>query len=150
MQGMDGRMVLVDKNKVIKKLKKYLDEDYLDGYKLWNDIESLPVCEDAISKRALIDEILEDGNGAVLSYPAGIYEDELVENIEKQMIEYFIAVVNYMPPVKPERPTGEWVRTKNPIGETIVVCSNCGKIRQQGYDNFCGFCGADMRGEEND
>ena len=49
-----------------------------------------------------------------------------------------------------ERPKGKWIRTTNPIGETIVVCSNCRKIRQQGYDDFCGFCGADMKGEEDD
>ena len=50
--------------------------------------------------------------------------------------------------VREQRPKGEWVRTKNPIGETIVVCSNCRKIRQQGYDDFCGSCGADMRGDK--
>ena len=60
--------------------------------------------DELISKQALIDEILEDGNGAVLSYPTGMYEDELVEHIEEQMIEYFIKVVNYMPPVEPKRP----------------------------------------------
>lgn len=101
-------------------MSKYIDKDKVLEYiifkvvgkditcrELTRGIESLPtieVSDDAISRQALIDEVLEDGNGAVLSYPTGMYEDELVECIEKQMIEYFIKVVNYMSPVEPKRP----------------------------------------------
>lgn len=56
--------------------------------------------------------------------------------------------IKSLPPVESKRSTGEWIRATNPIGETIVTCSECGKIRQQGYDNFCGACGADMRSEK--
>lgn len=101
-------------------MNKYIDKDKVLEYiifgvvgkditcgELKRGIESLPtieVSDDAISRQALIDEILEDGNGAVLTYPTGVYEDELVEHIERQMIEYFIEVVNYMSPVEPKQP----------------------------------------------
>lgn len=59
------------------------------------------------------------------------------------------ALKDEYPPIEPKLPKGEWVRATNPIGETIVVCSHCGKIRQQGYDDFCGACGTDMRGDKD-
>lgn len=39
---------------------------------------------------------------------------------------------------------GRWIRTHNPIGQQITVCSVCGKIMQQAYPNYCGNCGASM------
>ena len=78
---------------------------------------------------------------------------EEVGRIKPRNKEHYKAIAEFMNMITNSetintRPKGEWVRTKNPIGETIVVCSNCRKIRQQGYDDFCGFCGADMRGDK--
>lgn len=42
-----------------------------------------------------------------------------------------------------ELPKGEW-KYGNGNGE----CPFCGRERQYGWDNFCGFCGADMRGDK--
>ena len=49
--------------------------------------------------------------------------------------------------IEPERKKGNWIDTGS--GQE---CSECHEI-QYGYDNFryfCAFCGADMRGEQND
>lgn len=85
--------------------------------------------EDCISRQALIDEILEDGNGAVLSYPTGMYEDDLVGRIEKQMIKHFIGVIGRAPTVESKRPKGEWVFSPKDAIDlmfTLPKCSKCG------------------------
>lgn len=43
-----------------------------------------------------------------------------------------------------ERPRGKWI-----YGNGNGECPFCGHERQLGWDNFCGFCGADMRGERS-
>ena len=42
-----------------------------------------------------------------------------------------------------KRPQGEWQ-----LYGMIYYCSNCGKDCEQGGNNYCGQCGADMRGDE--
>ena len=82
--------------------------------------------KDCISRQALIDEILEDGNGAVLSYPTGMYEDELVELIEKQMIQHFIGVIEYAPPVEPKIYGNEHNCIMTLFGECSYSETGCG------------------------
>lgn len=43
-----------------------------------------------------------------------------------------------------ERPQGKWK-----LHGMIYYCSVCGHDYEQGGNNFCGNCGADMRGEED-
>lgn len=45
-------------------------------------------------------------------------------------------------PIVEERKKGKW-KYGNGNGE----CPFCGRERPLSWDNFCGFCGADMRGE---
>ena len=45
-------------------------------------------------------------------------------------------------PVYPVRPQGEWQ-----LHGMIYYCSECGHECGESSDNFCGNCGADMRGE---
>ena len=45
---------------------------------------------------------------------------------------------------KEERPQGEWQ-----LHGMIYYCSECGHECGESGDNFCGNCGADMRGENN-
>lgn len=40
-----------------------------------------------------------------------------------------------------DRPSGEWIIRENGNNE----CSLCGHERQDGWDYFCGYCGAKMR-----
>jgi hypothetical protein len=42
------------------------------------------------------------------------------------------------------RPKGEWK-----LHGMIWYCSNCGKDCEQGGNNFCGNCGAKMKGGQN-
>ena len=44
---------------------------------------------------------------------------------------------------KPKRPHGEWK-----LHGMIWYCSNCGKDCEQGGNDFCGQCGAYMRGKK--
>ena len=56
--------------------------------------------------------------------------------------EQVLEIINKQPIVK-ERKKGKW-KYGNGNGE----CPFCGHERPLGWDNFCGFCGADMRGEK--
>ena len=71
-------------------------------------------------------------------------KEELSRAVTADIITLIIAC---QPTIEPERKKGKWVDTGS--GEQ---CSVCGEI-QYGYDNYrfyCGFCGADMRGERDD
>ena len=48
------------------------------------------------------------------------------------------------------RPKGKWEYVDYGNGLGNYHCSECHNIKQQMYHNFCGNCGADMRGEDND
>lgn len=41
-------------------------------------------------------------------------------------------------------PKGEWVRNIH----DKTICSRCGAEKEQGYDEYCSHCGADMRKEQ--
>lgn len=45
---------------------------------------------------------------------------------------------------KADRPQGDWVIKANGNNE----CSICGREKQDGWINFCGFCGAKMKGSK--
>ena len=49
------------------------------------------------------------------------------------------AVANGTPLTK-----GEWVRNIH----DKTICSRCGAEKEQGYDEYCSHCGADMRKEQ--
>ena len=44
---------------------------------------------------------------------------------------------------------GKWIRTDKSMGvETAYACSECGYlVRESDRTNYCGDCGADMRGD---
>lgn len=56
------------------------------------------------------------------------------------------AVINDAPSVIPKPKEGEWIVKANGNNE----CSICGREKQEGWINFCGFCGARMRGQRNE
>lgn len=113
------------------------------------ELQALPAKpNDSISRQALIDEVLDDGNGAVLSYTAGMDEDELVERIEKQMIKHFISVIEHAPTVESNRPKGEWIKRSSVGNWECSLCGNDIITSEQKLANYkyCPNCGADMRG----
>ena len=52
-----------------------------------------------------------------------------------------------LPPAEPKR--GKWVLVCDNNGMHFI-CDKCGAWRYYQEQNFCGECGADMRGERND
>ena len=46
-----------------------------------------------------------------------------------------------------ERPQGKWVEKEETPASVSYYCSNC-ECAGLGVENFCSWCGADMRGEE--
>lgn len=50
----------------------------------------------------------------------------------------------------PERPQGEWIFNTTWQDYECNNCHNWVRKRQGELPNFCGNCGADMRGKEND
>lgn len=56
--------------------------------------------------------------------------------------DYIIREIVNAPTIE-ERPTGEWI-----LQGMIYYCSNCGHDCGESGDNFCGNCGAKMKGEE--
>ena len=56
----------------------------------------------------------------------------------------FIKVIESLPSAEK---TGSWIRTKNPLGEEITICSKCGTIIKQGYLDYCAKCGCRMVGD---
>lgn len=124
-------------------------DDLIEAYE---NIQNETKPDDSISRQTLINEVLEDGNGAVLSYTKGMDEDELVERIEKQMIDHFIGIIKYAPPAKPKQPKGKWIDRNG-----WAYCSNCGKAAvpqnngceiEPCHTPFCPWCNSDMRGNE--
>ena len=64
-----------------------------------------------------------------------------------------IGVIDEQPTIEPERKKGRWIKGgEQPYFRKhfdIVVCSKCNKRGEHRW-NFCPYCGADMRGEEDD
>lgn len=76
------------------------------------------------------------------------------DNLQAYFPKDFIEEINNAPTVNPERPifSEVWYHER-PQGEwklhgMIYYCSECGHDCEQGGNNFCGNCGADMRGEK--
>lgn len=82
--------------------------------------------------------------------------DEIKKDIENRLIhnecskEYSDGAMDTLSIVKLhgyDRPTGEW--KKDEWGN--ITCSTCGRdTRNPRYPFFCCYCGADMRGKENE
>ena len=72
-----------------------------------------------------------------------IEAEELVEHAEvncesKEFVRKLIDYVADTPTIEPERKKGKWIDLK---------CDQCGQV-DTSKPNFCPYCGADMRGEE--
>ena len=56
-------------------------------------------------------------------------------------LEFCISHLSTMPSVQPERKTGRWI--------VYYECPKCGEITKD-FTEYCLFCNADMRGEEDE
>ena len=57
--------------------------------------------------------------------------------------------VNNLPPAQPERKKGKWIKNDNGT-YSCSLCHSWIPEEQHYYAQFCLYCGADMRGEQNE
>ena len=85
--------------------------------------------DDLISRQAAVDAVNS------LTYPSSLVD------VKRKLIE--------LPSANPERKTGQWLPSRD---RDYNECSCCHRITEPqvvAY-KFCPYCGAEMRGEEND
>lgn len=88
---------------------------------------NLPVGTDCISRQAAIDAVrMVIGDNRSISVCDAIKQ---------------------LPPIQPKR--GRWVLVCDNNGMHFI-CNKCGAWRYHQEQKFCGECGADMRGEQDD
>lgn len=74
------------------------------------------------------------------------------EALKEEFLKYkpyavdFLSLINNAPTVYPKQ--GEWIKKQVTPASCIYVCSECG-IEEVILGNFCCWCGADMRGDNN-
>ena len=97
--------------------------------------------DDLISRQAAIDALKrkqDDGKGDLSRF-------------YNTIIQHDIEAIMQLPPIQPKR--GKWHYSDGKparIGMSFgVICDQCG-TESEYCTNFCGECGADMRGEQNE
>lgn len=107
----------------------YITEKPNDIVEQKNDIVAKPT--DLISRKELLDRIK-----AINSIPWGDEHGNAVKLVWST--EEVKRLIEKAP--SSDRPSGEWIIRENGNKE----CSLCGHERQDGWDYFCGYCGAKM------
>lgn len=96
-------------------------------------------CDDCVSRETVINTIMpycsdDDGSTGNLDDLRNVLDD-----------------IESLPPIQPKREKGEWIKTQ--LG---TVCNKCyrfpllSKDENEILSNYCPYCGADMRGKENE
>lgn len=88
--------------------------------------------DDLISRQAAIDALL-----GITAMRNTIPLDSAIFNIKK------------LPSAQPERKKGEWIRNDNGT-YSCSVCQSWIPKEQHNYARYCLYCGADMRGEQDE
>ena len=100
-------------------------------------------CEDAVSRKAVYDAMVEKGQRSRRYKLGEIWELNGTEIRE---------ALDTVPSVTPKRKRGKWIdETFKPWGLVYhpYRCDQCGE-HSEADSNFCPNCGADMRGEQDD
>ena len=90
------------------------------------------------------DAILAMAN-ALWHYPNDCYKNLNVYEFAKALAELGL---RSLPSAQPERPKGKWIEFIPEHGE-CPFCGNQVDLLNGKANNFCGECGADMRGEQD-
>ena len=113
-----------------------------------SELENLPSahpepCEDAVSRKAVYDAMVEKGQRSRRYKLGEIWELNGTEIRE---------ALDTVPSVTPKRKRGKWIdETFKPWGLVYhpYRCDQCGE-HSEADSNFCPNCGADMRGEQDE
>ena len=65
------------------------------------------------------------------------------------LLEYQTAL-SLLPSAQPEQKRGQWLIKQDRNGSTYGECSRCHSIQYAGHTPYCPYCGADMRGEQDE
>ena len=156
-------MDLIDRQALLKQIE--IDSDgepgyYGDTWKFIDTIKNLPSVTDKNVGTKLSTNLAEVGTDAISRQQAidafNTNIDELVvsgkENVDavERYLNRVIDEIKQLPPIQPKR--GRWHYSDGKparIGLSFgVVCDQCG-TESEYCTNFCGECGADMRGEQD-
>ena len=79
------------------------------------------------------------------------FPDKCLEGITtKILFKQILTDIDNAPTVE-EKPQGEWEEPFEHNGKIYHKCNHChASIPSMVIDNYCSYCGADMRGNEND
>ena len=105
----------------------------MDAFDAMDTQYNLPIGTDLISRQALLDKF--EPWLKVKDYNDG----------ELNMLKAILYEIRFMRSAEPKR--GRWVLVCDNNGMHFI-CNKCGAWRYHQEQNFCGECGADMRGEQ--
>ena len=140
-------MRLIDADKLTPENTHIIERiETVDGYKIKTyeiicDAPTVEPCEDAISREAALDAV----NNVLAPFIPILWGSPMAIPLE------IARAINDLPSVQPQKPKGKWIYHDDwaSDGECCYECSVCG--RAYDYDmNYCGCCGVDMRGDENE
>ena len=106
--------------------------------------------QDLISRQAAFDELDEQialCNKALGSFDISM-KDEYAVKVERASLKAYRETLNVLPSAQPERKKGEWIEYVPDHGK-CPFCGNQVDLLGGKANNFCGECGADMRGEQD-
>lgn len=95
---------------------------------------------DLISRKAAIDELNERQKKLIYCFG---FENDVVK-----IMDIAKSIVIAIPPEQPERKRGRWIEYIPEHGK-CPFCGNQVDLLNGKENNFCGECGAYMRGEQN-
>lgn len=95
---------------------------------------------DLISRHAAIKYLMTNMNW---------YDEDGYESDDDYKRECITELINGVPSAQPERKKGRWIRDDNGT-YSCSVCQSWIPEQQHYYARYCLYCGADMRGEQDE
>lgn len=96
---------------------------------------------DLISRSALIDALKID-RACICSHVFCHVDCDAEEELMVDLVQ----MINNQPTIEAVPVVhAEWIEIGVTCGIPILKCSNCGNEHLKLHENFCGYCGADMR-----
>lgn len=125
---------------------RLIDADYLK--EIIETYRPILITSDYLQgKNNMVDYCIAEIDSAPTINPSFNLDNITEEEIEKFKIIWQRANSKGLLAINEERPQGEWIEKQETPVSISYYCSNCEHIGL-GFENFCAWCGADMRGKE--